>query len=144
MDRSLQGLPVVVVRSGRNPHSVCLSLGLVLVSLYGMLFSTPSVSLDSGLTVGQRVMFAICSVLGSTLILVGIYRKHLRSGLEIERAGQVLMATGSAVYVVVLCKVSSFDRSGLVTVIGLAICIGSIWRCIQIRRDLRLLRKAGQ
>jgi hypothetical membrane protein len=144
VDRSLQGLPVVIVRSGRNPHSVCLSLGLVLVSLYGMLFSTPSVSLDSGLDFGQRIMFAICSVTGSALILVGIYRKHLRSGLEIERGGQVLMATGSSVYVVVLCAVSSFSRSGLVTTIGVAICAGSVWRCIQITRDLRLLRKAGQ
>jgi hypothetical protein len=143
MDRSFKGLPVVVVRSGRNPHSVCLSLGLVLVSLYGMLFSTPSVSLDSGLSVPQRVMFAICTVLGSTLILAGIYRKQLRSGLEIERAGQVLLATGSATYVAVLCTVSTFDRSGLVTTIGLAMCIGSLWRCGQITRDLRLLRKVG-
>lgn len=144
MDRSLQGLPVVVVRSGRNPHSVCLSIGLVLVAIYGMMFSTPSVSLDSGLTLPQRLMFAACSVIGCILILVGIYRKRLRSGLEIERAGQVLLATGAATYVVVLCAVSTFDRSGLVTTLGCAICAGSLWRVGQITIDLRLLRKAGQ
>lgn len=144
MDRSFKDLPVVVVRSGRNPHSVCLGIGLVAVSAYGVLFSTPSASLDSGLTYPQRIMFATCSVLGAALILVGIYRKQLRPGLQIERAGQVLMATGAATYVVVLHRVSSFDRSGLVITIGAAIFAGSVWRCFQIRKDLRLLRKAGR
>ena len=144
MDRSLEGLPVVVVRSGRNPHSVCLGIGLVLVAIYGLLFSTPSASVDSGLDLPQRLAFGACSVVGSALILIGIYRKHLRSGLEIERAGQVLLATGAATYVIVLCAVSTFDRSGLVTTLGCAICAGSLWRCAQITKDLRLLRKVGQ
>jgi hypothetical protein len=112
VDRALKGQPVIVVRSGRNPHSVCLTLGLVLISLYGIFFSTPSVS--------------------------------IHHGLAVERAGQVLLMTGAAVYVIVLCQVSTFARSGLVTTVAAAIALGSAWRIWQITKDVRLLREVGR
>lgn len=144
MDRALKGQPVIVVRSGRNPHSVSLAIGLVLVSLYGIFFSTPSVSIDSGLEVYQRVMFGACSVVGAVMVLFGIFWRDLRHGLETERAGQLLLATGATTYVIVLCQVSTFARSGLVTVVAAAIGIGCLWRIYDITRDLRVLRKAGR
>lgn len=144
MDRLVRDLPVIVVRSGRSPHSVSLAVALVVVALYGLLFSTPSVSIDSGLTVLQRGLFAACTVIGAGLTLAGIYWRSLPRGLMIERAGQVLLATGAATYVVVLCTVSTFDRSGLVTTVACGIGIGSAWRIGQIGRDLRLLRTAGR
>lgn len=144
MDRALKGQPVIVVRSGRHPTAVSLAIGLVLVSFYGILFSTPSVSIDSGLTVYQRAMFGACSVLGAGHILAGIFWRELRHGLAIERAGQVLLATGSATYVIVLCNVSTFERSGLVTVVAAAIGVGALGRIIDITKDLRMLRKAGR
>lgn len=144
MDRALKGQPVIVVRSGRNPHSVSLAVGLVLVSLYGIFFSTPSVSIDSGLQVYQRTAFGGCSIVGASLILLGIFRKDLRHGLGTERIGQVLLMTGATTYVIVLCHVSTFARSGLVTVVASAIGIGCLWRMWQITSDLRMLRKADR
>lgn len=144
MDRALKGQPVIVVRSGRNPHSVCLTLGLVLISLYGIFFSTPSVSIDSGLEPYQRIMFAACSVLGAGAILAGIFWREIHHGLEVERAGQVLLMTGALVYVIVLWQVSTFERSGLVTTIAAAIGLGSAWRIWQITKDVRLLGEVGR
>lgn len=132
---------IMVVHSGRNPHTVSLALGLVAISVYGIVFSTPSVSLDSGLTHWQRIGFGVLSVLGAALILWGIYRRDLLHGLLIERIGQITLAIAGLVYVIVLCTVSSFERSGLVTTIGCAITIGSTWRALRIhRRDLPYVR----
>lgn len=131
---------VIVVRSGRNPHAVCLALALVAISVYGLLFTPASVSVDTGLQPAQRVMFGALSVFGSALIVAGIYLRSIRTGLQVERAGQLLLAITSGVYVYALCQVSTFERSGLVTAIGCAIAIGSVWRIAQIRRDVKMLK----
>ena len=132
---------IMVVHSGRNPHTISLSLGLVAIGVYGLAFSTPSVSLDSGLTHWQRLGFGFLSVLGAALVLWGVYHRDLLHGLLIERAGQITLAIAGLVYVIVLCTVSTFERSGLVTTIGVAIAVGSSWRALRIhRRDLPYVR----
>lgn len=138
MDRLLRG--PTVVRSGRNPHSVSLALGLTAISLYGLFFEPASVSIDAGLDGAQRLAFSILTVLGALITIAGIFWPTLLVGLLVERIGQLLLSTGAAVYVVVLCSVSTFERSGLITTIGCAIAVGSMWRVVQITRDLKPVR----
>lgn len=134
----------LMIRSGRNPYEVCLSIGLALISLYGLLWGAPSVSLDNGLTQGERVVWGMQGLAGAIVTLAGIYWRPMLTGLYIERAGQLLLGFGAVTYVVVLCGVSTFARSGLVVTIASAIAVASVWRFLQITAALWRWRKANQ
>lgn len=146
-------MPTVLIRSGRNAHEVSLTVGLLLIALYGLLYAPPSASIDAGLTVAQRVMWGVQGVVGTSVTLIGLYwlpltRRHTTTAaitsLYIERAGQFLVGIGAATYVVVLCKVSTFQASGLVTVISCAIVAASVGRFTQITRGLKRIRLANE
>lgn len=139
--RALPDLPnIYVVRSGRSPHSIALAVGLMSIAVYGLAFTTPSGALDEGLTATQRILFGVCASFGALLILLGVYRRNLRTGLAIERAGQLLLGTGAVIYVIVLCIVSTFASSGIIVTMACAVAIGSLWRMWQITHDLRAIR----
>lgn len=131
----------IVIRSGRHPYVVSLAVGLVIAHLYGLVVAPASVSVDAALEPTTRTLFGVCSASGAALILSGIYwRRDLLTGLLVERIGHILLGTGSAAYVAVLCTISTFNRSGLITIIGCAISVGAAARIVQITRDARALR----
>lgn len=133
----MQTLLPMVERSRHNPYEISIAIALTALSLYGILLTPASSSLDAGLSVGQRFAYSSLGLVGSVTTLAGLGFRNTHTGLLIERAGQFMMAFGAGAFVVVLCMVTSFDESGLVTATGSAIGIAAAWRFRQITRDLR-------
>lgn len=127
---------VVILRSGRNPFELCLTIGLFLLSAYSLIGGTPSVSLDHALEHWQRILWSAQGLVGAAISLAGIYWKPMLMGLRIERIGMLLLSAGSISYVTVICFVSTFNRSGFVVTMGLAIAFGALLRARQISQDL--------
>lgn len=143
-------MPTVLIRSGRHPLVVCLAGGLLVTSLYGILGISTSASIDKGLDYWQRVAWAVQGIFGSGTLLAGLHWMQLTKNysetnairaLLIERAGQLGVAFGSVTFVIVLCSVSSFADSGLVTTLATSICLGSLWRAWQITKGMRRIRQ---
>jgi hypothetical protein len=133
----MQTLLPMVERSRKNPYEISIAIALAALSLYGIFLTPASASLDAGLSVGQRFLYSALGLLGSGITLLGLRCKHPHTGLLVERAGQFMMGFGAAAFVAVLCKVSTFDQSGLVTGSGAAIAVAAFWRFHQINVDLR-------
>lgn len=134
-------MPYLLIREGRNPYEVDTAVGVIVITIYAVLQGSPSVSVQESLSYSQRVVWSLLCFSGAAVTLVGLYwPKDRMTGLLIERAGQVMLAFATAAYLVALCSVSSFDRSGLVMVIGCAISVSAARRAWNISRGMRDIR----
>lgn len=127
----------MIERSRSNPYEIGIAVSLLFLSVYGLLVTPASASLDRGMTEPMRMSYAILGVLGSTTTLVGLRLKDAHLGLIVEAVGQLFVGGGAATFVVVLCAVTSFEQSGLVTGTGAAISLSALFRVWQILRDVR-------
>lgn len=138
-------MPTLLIREGRNPYEVCVCAAVVVITVYAVFQGdSPSASVQESLSFGQKVIWSLLCFFGAVVTLVGLYwRRDHMTGLLIERAGQVMLSFAVAAYLVALCKVSTFDRSGLVMAIGCAIVVGAGWRAWRITRGVSRI-KAGK
>lgn len=135
---------VVVLRSGRTPFELTLTIGLLALAVWSLLIGAPSTSLDHALEHWQRLLWSSLGLIGSATSLAGIYWRPMSKGLRVEQAGMLMMAGGSLAYVTVICFVSTFAKSGFVVTIGLCIVAGAALRAWEIFKDLSDLRAANQ
>lgn len=134
---------VVVLRSGRTPFELMLTIGLLLLAIYSLVLGVPSTSFDDALEYWQRTLWSSLALIGSGVALAGIYWKPMARGLRVEQAGMLMMAGGATAYVTVVCFVSTFARSGFIVTMGLCIAAGALWRAWEIREDLKDLRASS-
>jgi len=135
-------MPTLLIREGRNPYEVCTAIGVVVITMYAVVMGPPSVSVQESLSSTQRLVWACLCFSGAAVTLAGLYwpKDHM-TGLLIERAGQVMLAFATAAYLVALCSVSTFERSGLVMTIGSAIAIAAGIRAWRITRGVQRIRQ---
>lgn len=133
-----------ILRSGRNPYEVWLTVGTLLNGAYGLIFTPPSATLNEVLPVASQVIWSVQILVGAILTLVGIYHKDMLYGLKIERIGTILSGIGCFIYVGTLYDVSTFERAGIVMTISALFGIAGWHRALQIRRDLNKLRAWAQ
>lgn len=126
-----------IERSRNNPYEWALCIALLVLSVYGAAYEPPSSSLDRGLTDPMRYAYSFIGVFGGIATTLGLRLRDAHLGLLIEQAGQLAVCGGAATFVIVLCRVSTFNQSGLVTMTGLAIAFGAAGRTWQIGRDLK-------
>lgn len=137
-------MPTLLIREGRNPYEVCTSVGIIAITLTAMIRrSSPSVSVQETLSQTQLILWSMLCLAGSVVTLVGLYwpKDHM-TGLLIERAGQVMLTFSTAAYLVALCTVSTFDKSGLVMAIGCSIVAGAAWRSLKITKGVKRIMEA--
>jgi hypothetical protein len=135
-------MPTLLIRDGRNPYEVCVSVGIIVITIYAVLVGgSPSASVQESLSYSQRVIWSLLCFVGAVVTLAGLYwpRDHM-TGLLIERAGQVMLMFAVTAYLVALCTVSTFDRSGLVMTIGCSIVVSAAVRAVKISRGVRRIR----
>lgn len=133
----MQTLLPMVERSRHNPYEISIAIAFATLSLYGIFLTPASASLDAGLDVLQRFAYSAVGLAGSAITLWGLRCHNRHKGLLVERAGQFMMGFGAAAFVAVLCMVSNFAESGLVTCTAAAISCAAFWRFRQINGDLR-------
>lgn len=126
-----------IERSRNNPYEWTFCVGLLFLSLYGMVYEPPSTSLDEGLPPWMRLTYSLIGLAGALFTITGLRIRDAHAGLLLERIGQLAVSGGALVYAIVLCSVSTFTRSGLITVTAFAIFLGALIRVGQITRDLR-------
>lgn len=127
----------MIERSRHNPYEISIAIALFALSMYGLFLTPASASLDAGLNLIQRLAYSALGLVGAGVTLWGLRCKNRHKGMLVERAGQLMLGFGAAAFVAVLCAVSSFEESGIVTGTGLAITVAALWRAWQIRGDLR-------
>lgn len=137
-------MPTNLVRQGRNPYEVTVAVAIIALTVWAVLRGeSSSVSVQQAMDRGQQLLWMGLAAAGSVATLIGLYwRKRPLSGLLIEQSGQLMLAFAVAAYLVVLCTVSTFERSGLVMSLGSAVCIGAGVRVVIIWRGVRLIRRA--
>jgi len=126
-----------IERSRNNPYEWALCIALLILSLYGAAYSPPSSSLDEGLTRLMRYAYSFIGIFGGLATIIGLRLKDAHLGLLVEQVGQLAVSGGALTFAIVLCRVSTFNQSGLVTMSAFAIFAGAAGRTWQIGRDLR-------
>jgi hypothetical protein len=127
----------------QNPHQTfLLILSLFSAAPMFVTHSSGSAVLDKELSPDTVLVWGACLMLGSILALAGeFWRGHTWDGLQLERAGLLLVGTGAALYASVI--LFTVDPNGTRFVVGVtaAYAAACLWRCVQITRRLAWIRK---
>ena len=137
-------MPTLLIRQGRNPYEVTVAIAIVALTVYAALNGhSTSKSVEVAMGRSQQLAWTGLSSVGALITLAGLFwPRQPMTGLFIERAGQLMLAGAVAAYMVVLCTVSTFERSGLVMGLGSAVAIGAVLRVVTISAGIRRIRAA--
>lgn len=128
------------VRSGSYPLYRMIMLSILIGAVLSLLrrSSPDSVLAVAGVT--GSVVYLVGSLLGSGLILLGLYLRTAWHSLQVERLGAILLSTNGGVYLVAV--VSAYGIPTATATWGaLAVGIYCIYRAaLEIPRELRELR----
>jgi hypothetical protein len=141
-----EGKPPVLVRTGLEPYQICF-LGAMATWGTQSLFTLSSLSTTTTRSIpsaGAYVFFAVLAA-GSLMVVTGVFYEVVLKkilGFTIERAGlYVLMGLCSAY--AVWAGAASGSRALAFIYFMAAMFLGSAWRALRIRKDLREVARGG-
>lgn len=128
------------IRAGRHPHEILVAFTALFIGVTGVAFGgAMSPSLNATFGAPWRSVYFVGLAVGGAVTLWGIARRRIE-GMLIERAGLWMLAMLFAAYSAAIIA----DRG----VIGLAFALiplsytaTTVMRCLQIGRDLELLKQ---
>lgn len=127
------------VRTGRHPHEIAILSASAIIGILGILFpENISNSVTHVLPWPWALIFWGVLASFAFVTLWGVFNSKIE-GLLVERAGLIVVTIMYGIFI--YCVLSYAGIGGAVSaILPGAYLVGNIARCIQIRRDLVLLK----
>lgn len=128
------------IRTGRHPHEIALSVGACIIGSVSVLLpasANPAIYSVLGACIG-RAFFAGLAFF-SLVILLGVAKGKIE-GLLIERAGLLVVCIFFGAYAIAIISHRGFPIGLAGAALPALLAVANVWRAVQIRNDLRLLR----